>query len=87
MGICFHVNPDDLSLQPLERQTYGIKTKTKGLGFGGSRASYAVPGAASTVRFPAGKSHSFAIRMSSKDTDVSSTLKLVPLTVATPSRK
>jgi len=79
VSIPHRVNPKDKSLQPLERQTYGVRSKAKGLGFGGSRASYEIPGATSTTRFTAGEPMTFVIRLASKDVDPSSVFKLVPL--------
>jgi len=87
MGICYRVAPEDRSLQSLERQTYAVQSKVKGLGFGGSRTSFEVPGTASPVRFPAGEPMEFVIRASSKDVDVATMLKLVPLKAAAPGKK
>jgi hypothetical protein len=59
VGICYALDAGakkaEDALRPLERQTLILRTKTKGLGFGGTRAGYEVTGPASPVRFPAGE--------------------------------
>lgn len=48
---------------PLERETASESTKLRALGFGGAKQVASVPGSSSPVRFPAGQSHTFAVRL------------------------
>ena len=87
VGIPYRLEPKTHELQQLERQTYALHTKVKGLGFGGARYSYDVPGTKSPVRFAAGESMKFVIKLASKDSDPSATIKLVPLAAAAAGKK
>lgn len=75
LGTFFSLNSDDGALSPLERQTPAIRTKVKGLGFGGGDAFGEVSGAKSPIRFTAGSVPAFIVRAASRDKDPASTIQ------------
>ena len=49
-------------LMPLERQNAAMKSKAKGLGYGGASTFYQIKGPKSKVRFKAGQNLEFVVR-------------------------